>query len=145
MANLTVILGLIENKVELLPGSPVQYAGSDWLDVLASVASLATVYQLRAQHQLETIGSNEPYQTAAVEVVMIHHMNNSEHLSERLYTHGEMLLDQAELLDRNWWDTIAGIRQLQPDIGRPELEQNVERIGNVIHYSVLVQFEIVPD
>jgi hypothetical protein len=145
MANLTVILGLIENKVELLPGSPVQYAGSDWRDDLASVASLATVYQLRAQHELETIRSNVSYQTAAVEVVMIHHMNNSEHLSERLYTHGEMLLDQAELLDRNWWDTIDGVFQLEPDNGRPEVEQNVERIGNVIHYSILVQFEIVPD
>jgi hypothetical protein len=145
MSHLATILGLIGAKVRALPGTPLQYAGGDWRDDLASIAADTEVYQLRAQHQQEVIRSNVSYQTASVEVAIIYHLLDSEAATERTYTQFSMLLDQEQLLDRNWWNTIAGIYQIEED-GRPQIQIDVDRgSGNIIVYSVLCTFEIVPE
>jgi hypothetical protein len=145
MAQLVDILADIRTAVEALPSLPTEYDGSDWLDELASITPDTDVYQIRHQHQQEVIRSNVNYQTAAIEIRIMHHLLDAEAATERTYTRGAMIKAQEALLDRNWWNAAsAGIYQLVPN-SRPELEQDVTRQGNVVSWSVLSQIEIIPE
>lgn len=144
MASFQSVLLDIRGAIEALPDLPTEFPGGDYADTLGSIPPSATVYQVQHQHEQEVIRSNQTYQVGAVEIFMHHHVFDSTGIRERFYTRGGMISDQAELLDRDWWTGAStGIYQLQPD-SRPTISLDVVRVGNVISYSVLCLFEIVP-
>jgi hypothetical protein len=148
MAKLKGILVDIEAALALLPPSAITGPAtivwsSAYRDDLERLLPGELKYQLRYQNQLERISSNVSYETAAVEVVVLYHLTPAQ--PENDYTEGLMLTWMSELLDRNWWTgASAGIYQLEDD-GHPDTQEEVSRDGNILSYSVLCTFEIVPE
>jgi hypothetical protein len=114
---------------------------SDTRDDLDNVTQAGTTrYQIQHQNQQEAEGGNVFYPTGAIICRSIHLL--SDFTDERAYTEGAMLTQQANLLRRQWWrDNVASVREVSSG---PEIEDNVERIGNIVIWSFLITFVIVP-
>jgi hypothetical protein len=124
-----------------LPSTPTRLATSDLVDDLETVAAGATVFALRTSgfRLDEEEDSNQAFFTARLSVRMVHRL--ADPFDERAYTVGDLLLDQAELVLRTFWQGVAAVRDV---IDGPEIAELPEREGHVIAYTVELEVRLVP-
>ena len=79
--------------------------------------------------------SNIGYTVTRYSTIMVH--NLADPTNETTYLKGDMLTDQAILMDRDFYD-VAGVYEV---LEVPELDLP-ERVGNVIEYTVSVQLSL---
>ncbi len=123
----------------LTPALATQVANSNYRKDMDDLASGSTHYRLRFQEQQTLRDSNQQIQSVAIEVEISH--NLADHFDEEAYTEVAMLAHMAELLDKEWWRAMVAVREVRD---APDVEENVEREGNVISWSVLVVVAIAP-
>jgi len=137
MATLASIITALETKFETLTSgteTTIKYADTD------VIAAGAMKYQIQAQLDTTDSGdSNVTYEVGRIQLIVNYHL--AAWNAEDTYTHGDMLTWQSAVMDEDWWIAIAGIYDMEEG---PELSTDVERVGNVIRWAVLVQFQIVP-
>lgn len=139
MATIIGFVGEVRTKITAsLTSLTGQTTNSDYRSDLDDLAAGATHYQLQFQEQQSVRDSNSHIQTCAIELIVSHHL--AARYSERAYTESNMLTEMASLLDADWW-RVASVREV---VNAPQLEQNVEREGNIITWSVLVNVAIIP-
>jgi hypothetical protein len=82
--------------------------------------------------------SNVNYALGNYVVTIAHRLSDAT--DEDTYLDGDMLADQTLLMARGFFRTVTGVRTV---LEGPEPD-TVERVGNVIEYTVTVQLEIAP-
>jgi len=97
------------------------------------------MFRIRQQHEEEQEGSNVAYEAAAIEVEVSHRLTDP--FNERTYTEGAMHTQQKLLVSRDFWRSLTGVFEV---LEGPVTQIDVERVGNVIRWSVLVKILIVP-
>jgi hypothetical protein len=84
------------------------------------------------------VDSNNRYPIAEYVAVYLYHLSDPEDSDS--YCRGEMLDDQAALMDPDLYSWIgAGV----VEIGKPRLSKPVTRIGNVIEYQITTPVTMV--
>jgi hypothetical protein len=139
MADVQDFINQTRTKLATLTPALSTQASSDYRTDLDDLAAGSTHYRIRHQEQQTIRDSNQQIQSAALELEISHHL--ADRFDERAYTEGNMLAHMKELLDKEWWRTLAAVREIT---SAPEIEEDVERIGNVISWSVLVIVAITP-
>ncbi len=123
----------------LTPALATQVTNSNYRTDMDDLAVGSTHYRLRFQEQQTLRDSNQQIQSVAMEVEISH--NLADRFDEEAYTEVAMLAHMLALLDKEWWRTMAAVREVR---NAPDVEENVEREGNVISWSVLVVVAIAP-
>ena len=126
------------NVTSTVPTLTAQVSSSDYRLDLDDIPSGQTRYRMKFQEQQSVRDSNSQIQTVAMELIVGHHL--ASRYNERAYTEANMLTQMASLMDKDWW-RVASVREVTD---APQLEQNVERVGNIISWSVLVNVAITP-
>jgi hypothetical protein len=85
-----------------------------------------------------TPDSNTNYILGNYVITIAHRLTDGT--DEDTYMDGNMLSDQALLMDKDFFRTLSGIKDV---VAGPEPDE-VSRTGNVIEYTVTVQLLIVP-
>jgi len=130
MASLATLAGAIDTALDSLLGARM---ASDRLTNLEALAAGTTKYQVRVDHltEIEGASSNVSWQAATVTVVVHHQLSGAE----RTYTEGAMLIDQESLMSAAYWRAITGVYGVEEG---PTLQDESERVGNTISYSMAV-------
>lgn len=141
MASLATALANVRTALTAL--SLTTEWGSDRRDDLNDpLAAGGYAYQIVQQYEQRTTGrSNVQHEGGAIEIVIYHRL--ADPTDERAYTEGNMHTLQSAVLAFSWWEDLAAIQALIPG-GEPRIEQDVDRDGNVIKWSVLAAFQLVP-
>lgn len=137
MATLASIITEVGTAVETL--GTITRASADYSDAWDDFTAGQLKYQIRYQHQQPSReDSNTTIEHAALEVIILHRLADAAD-EDAWVVAAE--IDQRSLLSPSWWRTnVTGILNFTG----VELAQDMERIGNVMVYSVLAEFDIVP-
>lgn len=125
-------------------GAGFTHLETDYLSNLDRVGATNDAFQIRAQYEnREFEDSNQPYWRCSVELVFLRQLVNLENT----YTPGgfvprPLVTTQTVALDPDWWRGLTpAIHELTDG---PEMEDDVERIGNVMRWSMKVAFLLTP-
>jgi hypothetical protein len=86
----------------------------------------------------ETHDSNVNYALGNYVITIAHRL--SDGTDEDTYLDGDMLTDQASLMTRSFFRAVTGVY----DITEGPNPETIERVGNVIEYTVTAQLAVAP-
>jgi hypothetical protein len=132
MADLLSQLATAVNSA--LSGSPLRY-DSDYRVDLQKIQMGVKRFQIRGAVVGKQFDSNNTMQVARVELAV--HFGIST--TERAYTEGQMQTELETFLSLAWWRAIAAVHDV---IELPEA--SIDRVGNVISYTVRIDVSIDP-
>ena len=141
MASLSDLISDVAAAAVALPGGTKARLSSDH-DTSVPVPVGTTGIQVRATLlTLVQADSGAPKETAAVELVFVRRLATAE--SEQTYVAGDMAADQRALIARAFWTALPSVYDFI-DGGDPGVNQQPERVGPLLIYTVLAQVALAP-
>lgn len=134
MATLQAMLAEVSAAVVTLL-APTQRMRSDIRDDLEAIPLGATRFQLRGAPAGVSLDSNENATLEALEVVILHHLDNPD--GEAAYADGILQTHLTALISPTWWRALSAVSEVATD---PEIER--DREGNVVITLVRVTVSV---
>jgi hypothetical protein len=125
----------VSNTIDVLGTAVTQQMSSAYSLDVDSLHPGEKAYQVRVSRQPDDPNdSNAIYHTADCEVSVHRALHLTEMVEdENLYTSGEMLYGQDNLMSAASWRALDAVHEV---LEAPEMEAEPERIGNIISYTV---------